>query len=63
MIDTKISLKTGEEYNFGHHLWFIAAQKLNEKKVRVPKGAVKIRFDQPTGQYHILFMEPGDLGE
>jgi hypothetical protein len=31
------------------NLWYYAAQKLNEKRVRVPKGAVKIRFDQPSG--------------
>ncbi len=63
LIDEMIGVNTGEQFRFGQMIRFIAAAKLHEKKVDIPKGAVRICFDQPTGQYQIMFMEPGDLGE
>ncbi len=63
LIEEMIGLRSGEQFRVGQMLSFIAATKLRQKSVEVPRGAVKISFDQPTGQYQILFMEPGDLGE
>lgn len=63
LIEEKIGLISGEQFLIGQVLQFVAALKLREKKVKIPKGAIKIRFDQPSGQYQIMFMELGDLGE
>jgi len=63
LIEEMVGVIAGEQHRIGSMLSFIAASKLHSKNVEVPKGAVKIRFDQPTGQYQIMFMEPGDLGE
>jgi hypothetical protein len=63
LIGEKFLVAHGENLTVGSLLWFIATTKLNTKKIKPPTGAVKIRFDQPTGKYQILLMEPGDLGD
>lgn len=61
LIEEMVGVKK-EVFRFGQLLIFIAKEKLQSKNIEVPQGAVKIRFDLPTGQYQIMFMPPGDLG-
>jgi hypothetical protein len=58
LITEKIGTIAGEIFDIGWIISFVAAAKLQSKKVPIPTGSVMIYFDHPTGQYQITLWNP-----
>jgi hypothetical protein len=58
LVTEKIGTTASEIFDIGRLISFVTAAKLQSKNVPIPQRPVKIRFDQPSGNYQVLFMEP-----